>query len=85
MSYALAMTPEPETARRDALRGVRYQLGRCEDAIDLAHMTLIAVGEVEPEWSQQFRLDIEVLRSKLASLASLAGPEPEAPTGDPSA
>lgn len=73
--------PETDTARSDALRRVRYQLGRCEDAIDLAHMALITVGEAGPEWSQEYRLDLDVLRSKLGNLASLVGPEPEPPAG----
>lgn len=77
MSYTHVMTQEAETARSDALRKVRYQLGRCEDAIDLAHMTLLGVDRTGQEWSEQFRLDMEVLRAKLASLANVIRPDPE--------
>ncbi len=45
-------------------------------------MTLIAVGNVEPEWSQEYRLDLEVLGSKISSLACLLGPAQEPPAGD---
>ena len=43
-------------------------------------MTLIEVGKVEAEWSREYTLDLDVLRSKLGSLASLlsAGLEPPA-------
>ena len=82
MSYTHVMMQEADTARSDALRRVRYQLSRCEDAIDLAHLTLLAVGGTEQEWAQQFRLDMEVLRCKLTRLASLVGPEPEPLAGE---
>ena len=83
MSYTHFMMQEAETARSDALRRVRYQLSRCEDAIDLAHLTLLAVGGAEQEWVQQFRLDMDVLRAKLTHLASLVGTEPEPQAGEP--
>ncbi|MGE5135294.1 MAG: hypothetical protein ACM32E_20590 [Gemmatimonadota bacterium] len=76
------MAQETETARSDALRRIRYQLSRCEDALDLAHMTLLAVSGAEQEWAQQFRLDMEVLRCKLTLLASLVGPGPDPQTGE---
>ena len=82
MSYSHVMMQEADTARSDALRRVRYQLSRCEDAIDLAHLTLLAVGGAEQEWAQQFRLDMDVLRAKLMHLASLVGPEPGPEAGE---
>lgn len=51
------------------LRRIRYQFSRAEDAIDMAQMGLMSHGRLATmpaDWAEEFRVDVEVLRSKLA-------------------
>jgi hypothetical protein len=55
----------------DLLRRVRYWLGQGESALELATAALSRVGELSPEWSQEFGSDAEQLRSKLTVLTTM--------------
>jgi hypothetical protein len=53
------------------LRRIRYYLGRCEDALDSATTALHGTPAVDAAWTEEFRQDLAVLRSKLDILRTL--------------
>ena len=52
-------------------RRVRYYLGRCEDALDSATTALHGTPAMDAAWKEEFRQDLDVLRSKLDILRTL--------------
>jgi hypothetical protein len=46
-------------------------LGRCEDALDSATTALHGTPAMDAAWKEEFRQDLDVLRSKLDILRTL--------------
>ena len=60
---------QPSMASDELLRRVRYWIGQVEDALDLGTTALRRVGgSLDPDWSQEFLSDIDVMRDKLDKL-----------------
>lgn len=69
--WPMATAADAGTDRSDSLRRVRYQLGRCEDGLDIAVMVLTRLGPVGADWRAEYEIDLQVLRAKIATLANL--------------
>lgn len=64
---------DQDQGKDDLMRRVRYWLGQGESAIDLAMAAMTRVGELDPDWRQEFESDLGVLRSKLDGLRETIG------------
>lgn len=71
------MAETTDMDRDDLYRRVRHWLGQTESALDLSMAALTRVGELSPDWAQEFQSDVTVLRTKLTALREMVNSQGE--------